>query len=553
MKETPCCIGRARTVLTFGRSDQAVLSSVAARKTIARNNRLRVVGPVSLHHKSMAHIEEVVLPIVDRVSRLLGQPQNKFEISIDNLNAAAAHDLDCEISGYSMDTAVFLAMLSAVVEIPIPQNLCFTGQLSSMDGRLAVVKGLPAKVEAALSQPAVTEFVCPSLAADNSLEVLSSGEKERIETALLRAREKMKITQTRDIAELVKTGFPEEHIVVPSLQKGFFETGGFNDSALDPIEKAACYLAKNGEERFWRFLERHLLDGDHSQTKRLLAAYSDYHQKRKRYPRNFGRKLHELLHGLPTVTRRCKTVFPLLKPREVIQLSRWATERDHDDIPLLYDAAAGKITETREAVPSASSSPATAQNPARQKLEALLSEIGKENLAHYTREIDAAAASYHTDSITVDTQEELNEAITSYWIHLSRHFKGAGSVPTGSQATADALALLERAYSKRGGLPAAVAEAKDGINGGMRTIFNLMTDQLRVEEQTKYIEMVFRETLDVLEWQEKVDLVASLLDRLDLPAELRSTPPERLARHWELLVQTHIHATDSMKDLIRTL
>jgi hypothetical protein len=98
-----------------------------------------------------------------------------------------------------------------------------------------------------------------------------------------------------------------------------------------------------------------------------------------------------------------------------------------------------------------------------------------------------------------------------------------------------------------------VAEAKDGINGGMRTIFNLMTDQLRVEEQTKYIEMVFRETLDVLEWQEKVDLAGALLDRLDLPAELRSTPPERLARHWELLVQAHIHATDSMKDLIRTL
>ena len=157
--------------------------------------------------------------------------------------------------------------------------------------------------------------------------------------------------------------------------------------------------------------------------------------------------------------------------------------------------------------------------------------------------------------LLVDSKGEFHDAISGFYLALLRH---AGTVPAlaDDHSVADeALALLERAFASKGGVGAAQAEARDGINGGMRFVLDVMTEQYKLEQQSKHVARVLQEALDPLNWNERVAFIRALLDRLgpQLPADLRRQPPERFARHYDMIVRTYVQSLDRVKQLLRTL
>ena len=119
----------------------------------------------------------------------------------------------------------------------------------------------------------------------------------------------------------------------------------------------------------------------------------------------------------------------------------------------------------------------------------------------------------------------------------------------------DAVALLERAFAKWGGFNGALAEARWPTRGGLRAALDAMTDQLKTEQQAKYVSYVFKEAIDALDHDARAAFVAALLDRLrpDLPADLQEQPAERFVDHYEAIARAYVDSRDQVNGLLRAM
>ena len=143
-------IARVNTVLVYksGTSSRAVVSTVVAKVLPHKSQtRIRFVGPVKFNDKSIAYLNDVVWSIANVILKALGSKNKSFEISIVNLEAASALDLNCTVGGYSADVAVLLALLSASLQFAIPMDSVVTGHIASTDGDIRIVKEIPAKIK----------------------------------------------------------------------------------------------------------------------------------------------------------------------------------------------------------------------------------------------------------------------------------------------------------------------------------------------------------------------------------------------------------------------
>lgn len=85
-------IGRANTALVFGEGEAcvSVITTVVARTLqTCGGDRVSFSGPVAFSDSTIQHIDEIVLPILDRILENLNQPEQRFGISIVNLGAAS--------------------------------------------------------------------------------------------------------------------------------------------------------------------------------------------------------------------------------------------------------------------------------------------------------------------------------------------------------------------------------------------------------------------------------------------------------------------------------
>jgi hypothetical protein len=242
---------------------------------------------------------------------------------------------------------------------------------------------------------------------------------------------------------------------------------------------------------------------------------------------------------------------------ECIQLSQLARESDHEDVPLLFRASFGEKTWL---LPKGGNrtGPSEAADVDHDKgtLQSILCEISAEALTNIIGlPIDSARAAYIMGSVTVSSHEEFTDTITSFYLHLIRHVRRLSGPVDLIAAAGEAFELLERTFSKKGGFKAALAEASNGISGGLRLILDMMTEQFKREEQEKHINRVLKTVLDPLAWERKIDLMRALMKRLEplLDPEIISQPPERFAEHYEDLIRAYLQSMDRVKSLFRSI
>ncbi|MDM8008445.1 MAG: hypothetical protein QUV05_20090 [Phycisphaerae bacterium] len=552
-------IGRARTVLIFREdsASRAVLSTVVAR--VRRENgrkRLVVRGPAQFEPQSLGHIEEVIVPLVDRLlERLVVKRRPKpFELCVVNLGAASIADAGLSIEGFSSDAAILLALLSAALRAPLPQNLVTTGHIASPDGDIRAVAGLPAKLAAAIEDGGIEWFLCPALVNDSSLRILSPAEAQAAETAVATARTRLRVTEVADICQLIEAAWTDEDLVAASLRCGFFNatpapTGG----AI--VEQAVAYLGTGNEERFWRVLEAHLQEGHAAAASNLLRDRLKHDVARKEYPASFGRQLFALMLSVPPTVRQLKLVFPLVSIEACFAVGRFAGPEDREDAQYLMDAVLGRFA-SHVGLDEPPATAAPVGDKAAAAVQAVLSEIDRETLVRkIALPIDAARAGYVLDHVVIDSYDVLRETVCSFYRTLVRHTGAAPASGDPEMIAAEAFSLLERAFADEGGAAGAWAEARHGTHGGLRYVLDLMTERFKAEHQSSHVSRVVRVAVDPLDWSERVEFIRGLIDHLGphLPPDLRAQPPERFARHYEAICQTYARSLDRVKDLFRTL
>ena len=182
-------IGRAKTVIVFdsGENPVGIVSETVAQVSSNEGmDRLVFLGPVKFSSSSEKHLSSVVLSVVDRITECLGVPRREYEVSVVNLGATASAGIGVEISGFSADLPVLLALLSTSLGAALKQDVIATGHVASLDGDLAPVHGISAKLEAVLSSPGISAFVLPELERDRSSQVLTPYEYKCVGESLLR-------------------------------------------------------------------------------------------------------------------------------------------------------------------------------------------------------------------------------------------------------------------------------------------------------------------------------------------------------------------------------
>jgi len=548
-------------VLVTGRGDcrKAVISAVVVRRIErADKRRLRFGVTVKFSDPVRRHIRRTLLPIVDNIVEKLGLPEKCFEISGVNLGAASALGVGVNVTGLSADLPTFIAVLSAALQIAPLNDFVATGHIASSQGDITAVKGIPAKLEAAISDGSVKRFIYPDLRGDASLKALSPNQRDHSIMAIMAARDTIHTKAITGIDELIREAFAEEDVLLASLQEGFFDVSGSRGGGGDPVSGAISYLTDNNEKRFWNVLHRYFSAGMFDEGKELLETYAAFFIRRRRYPTAFGAKLLQLICSVPPQVRRLKIEFPILDRAACAEINRFARQNDYDDVPLLFDAALGRHIVHKSEPCKLDETPGTGTPDADcMVFDTVISMIDEQALAQEVGiPVDSARGSYTLTSSTVDTYEEFLDTLQSFFIHL-QHYIGPGT--TGSLGTADArqqtIALLQRTFRDKGGDKAAVAMARDSAMGGMRSILDACTEQLKAERRAAYIQRVFRDALDASNWDESVRFMRGAMKRLGpfLPAELRNEPAERFAENWEVIVQAYVQSLDRIGQLLRTM
>ena len=552
--------GRANTVIVFGHGadSKAVISSVIARvRDQQRADRVYFPGTATFSRKTAKHITEVVLAAADNITNALDLPKHNFDIWVANLGATSLNEIGITISGFSADVPVLLAILSASLQLPVLADIVSTGHIASPDGDIRMVRGLPAKLRAAEKAESIQTFVHPEVDQDNSLESFTPAEKENITDALLKGKSVIRTVSIRDIGDLVRAVFTEEKVILASLKKGFFKSFPSIAFRKSAVGRAIDFFTRGNEKRFWEVLERQMIAGRNDDTKQLLLAFAEFHIGRKTYPKKMGVRLFNLIQSLPPETRRRKLDFPLLPIPKCIQLSQLAHESELDDVVVLFKATTGDKTQQLPMPDVSKKWPEdTAIDHGNDQLQWILTEIDADALtASVSSPIDNARAAYVMGSVVAKSNDEFNDLIASFYSHLLRHTCSLSGPIDSKAAGAEGFALVERTFLKRGGPQGALAEAQNATNGGLRFVFDMMTEQFKQEQQEKRVNFVLNSQLDPLDWDGKVALIKALLSRLKnhLPAEIISQPAQRYAGQLDILVRAYVKSMDQVKSLIRSI
>lgn len=532
-------------------SDVVVVSSADDQE-----GRLVFKGPVNFKEKSKKHLHTVVLPLVDRITGELGLSEKNYEASIVNLGATALSGLGMAIHGFSADLPIFLALLSSSLQVGLRQDIASTGHVSSLDGDIAPVRGIPAKIEAALKYPGITGVVIPDFEQDGSLKMLTPGEYKAAKESLLACRGELKIYPIKDLHGALKVLMTHESIVTGSLLTGFFDKKPALAPPGSPTARAVQFLTDGNERRFWEALENFLLNHNHVKAKGLIQAFALHFIRTCRYPENFGEHLYSLVLSLPPRTRKSDHLFPLLSTDLCIKLSQNAAgDADHEDIRCLFKVVVGEGLQDFSLRFDASR-PKQPSWGEKETFAWICSAIDEDNLTEKIgRPLDQARGSYLVHGVTVKDGLGFNEAVTAFYAHLFRYTGSSAGLMKKDAVCAEALDLVESAFSRRGGYKAALAEGKHASNGGMRLVFDLMTERLKRKRKEDYIRMVFKEALDGLDWDAKVRVMRFFMDCIvpQLPADLRNLPPEQLALHWEEVIGYFVESLSKVKDLLKRL
>jgi hypothetical protein len=551
-------IGRTKTVLVTesGTHSMGVVTEIIARASSGDGaDRLTFIGPSNFDARSKKHLKSVVLPVVDAVTDRLGLPRRSFEVSVVNLGATASIGVGVGIGGFSADLPLLLALLSSSTGVAIRQDLVSTGHVASPDGDIASVRGIPAKLDAVLASPGVSAFVYPDLEKDSSLALLTPDEYHAAKESLLRHKGDIETYSVGDVHEALNIFMADESIVLGSMRTGFFDASASIGATQNPITKSIKLLVEGNEKRLWDAFEQYLLNGERKRARMLLDAYVDFHIKNERYPEGFGMKLFLLVISLPPSIRKLDDLFPLVSTESCINLSQYAKKSNHEDVRQLYKAASGEeFGASSRQTKSTGAIQLDEDSGEKGLIEKILAELSDDNLVQkIAHPIDEARGRFVMSSVTINDGFEFNETITAFFTHMFRHTSSPVGNLERSALSTDALELLEEAFEHKGGYRAALSEGRYGTNGGMRRVFDMITEHLKQKEKEKFIKRVFNESVDPSDWDAKVRLTEILQERIEpyLPDVLKGLPARKLAHHWEEIIRGYVESIDKVSDLIR--
>ena len=545
-------IGRAKTVLV-SREGPAVISVIIA-KTIEERNSKNLIfsGNVHFDESVKEHIHETILPHVDELTRLLNITPSSYELTAVNIGAVSSSDIELSINGYSADVSIFIAMLSAGMKLPLEQNIVYTGHIASKEGDISQVQNLEAKSKAAIIDERVSTFVYPSLDSDQSLKILKPKEYDKLKATMRSCRGKIKLLDVHNTYKLIQKSISDEAIVLSALNSNFFgiKIDEVQNSSFELISK---YFLDENNERFWRSLEFSLLNKDVKKSHLLINTFVDYHLRKNKYPNNSGKELNKLIMSLPFSVKKISELFPLIKKDKYIRLIQNAAENAHNDISILHNVLFGKIERKHDFVDTKKEEKVNGTDES-DRLEYILEQINPDYIdLNITKYIDEARASYVMDEIQVDSYDDLIDTITSFYIHIIRYTNNQQIDIDNEKFSIEALELFNNTFPQKTQFKEAVSIALSGNKGGLRYIFDMITEYMKKETMDKHVSAIINDAINPLDYQLKKRLIGKIIKRGTGRLELDSKMlrPEQYVENYIEIIKEYARSKQSLNRIFK--
>lgn len=320
-------IGRMPVVLVAeGVSEDTYISSVTVRTLHCNSNmRLSFTGISVFSDEVKGHISETVLSVVDDIVNALGLKLPDFEISIANLAAASVRNGHIKIEGFSADLAVFTAMLSSALHIPVSQNILATGHIGSVDGEIIPVRSLDLKFLAAVKSNIIDKFIYPEC------NLTDCPEYHRLKKTIANTSASKRLFALSDIENLVSEVFTSYDIVISSLRKEYFQFCSPNPKCCNRIAKVIRLLTDNNPNRFYQTIQNYVMVRNVQPVRELIDEYFSYYIRLRQYPASIGTKLSAIITSVPRHIKGEQNFYPLCNPALCIKAAQFAGPNDFND------------------------------------------------------------------------------------------------------------------------------------------------------------------------------------------------------------------------------
>jgi hypothetical protein len=185
----------------------------------------------------------------------------------------------------------------------------------------------------------------------------------------------------------------------------------------------------------------------------------------------------------------------------------------------------------------------------------LLAEIEERHLAQRIGiRHDEQRMRYPFSSNTVRNFDEFSRIIGEYYNYHVSHCVTRGGRMTRSKAESRAKALVESEYRRRGGdIVMAYNDARDGTNGGLRAILDIIADGLKAESVEDYIRDVFDRYVAPNSWSQKVNIIQQFMRYCGafLSSSIHTDQPERYAQNYQELISSYVDAIKTTSSIFR--
>jgi hypothetical protein len=157
---------------------------------------------------------------------------------------------------------------------------------------------------------------------------------------------------------------------------------------------------------------------------------------------------------------------------------------------------------------------------------------------------------------TVDDFEEFSRIIGNYYnYHFTNCVSCGGSLPA-SEAIGRAKELLEQQYRRHGGdIVTAFNDSRDGTNGGLRVVLDMIAEGLKAESVERHIRDAFDRWVLPNSWELKVEIIRQFIRTYGgfLSSSIRTDQPERFAQQYQELIRSYSAALQKTSSIFRRL
>ena len=183
----------------------------------------------------------------------------------------------------------------------------------------------------------------------------------------------------------------------------------------------------------------------------------------------------------------------------------------------------------------------------------LLSE--EKILAEVDQPLDKAAQAFRLELKESLSYSSFNQAVGAFVRHVYQSGLRLSRDLSENEAMTEAVYLLRRYY--RGGYTegyeGALLDAMDGNLEGLELVLSRICESVREIERAKYVNWVFAEHFDRLNWDARRRLVIAYLNQYRhlLPAKLLELNPARLVGHFRVLIINHVSSNNLLKGVLQ--